>query len=362
MMKKFLLLIAIVSMACSACENNSPGYGSTYEEIKGQIIDNSQKDIPVTDECIAAANITEKMKKNAELYRQNTHQIDGGRNGIYVYSQSVTMYSEHPEQLAARIAVLGFNDVYLSPGKEQITNATPWLRTFIATLKGYGIQTHALRIADNSIYANEAKVETEVELIKTYNNAVALDEQFYGITADLEPHTCKGSSKPIALAYEWNSQTGYGIGGANDKLLKLTIERLQKAKGLMTKQAPKLSEAVSYNFQIQANDNKLSYGTISQFLSCCDWVVLMSYLENKEDIWTKSEPSLFAAQEKPQSVSICIKTTTNNNEGNGLQPKGWQYLLETTQYLTEKGKRYASLRGLDIFNYEGLETMWEKAE
>ncbi len=361
-MKRILLLVAVVFMAFSACESNNTSYGSTYEEIQDQIIDNSRKDVLVTDECIAAANITEKMKENAEQYRQSTYRGDGGRNGVYVYSKSVNMYNEHPEQLAARIAVLGFNDVYLSPGKEQITGATPWLRTFIATLKGYGIQTHALRIADNSIYVNEAKVETEVELIKTYNNAVAPDERFYGIAADLEPHTCKGSSKPAALTYEWNSQTGYGVGGANDKLLQLTLERLQKAKGLMTKQAPQLSEAVSYNFQIQANANKLSYGTMPQFLASCDWVVLMSYLGNKEDIWSKSEPSLAAAKEKPQSVSVCVKTAVNNDEGDGLQPKGWQYLLETARYIMEKGKAYGSFRGFDVFNYEGLESMWEKAE
>lgn len=375
-MKNVLLLWAIVVIAVMACEEKNAIYGSTFEEIKSEIIDNSPTTVEISEECIVAAGMTETMKKRAESYRSMTHGANGeGRNGVYVYTSSVEAYKDAPEKLAARLAVLGFNDVYLSPGKERIKGIDPWLRTFISTLKKYGIYTHAIRIADNSLYVNEAKVEDDVKLIQTYNNSVMPNERFYGIAADLEPHTCKGSTKPNGLKYEWDSSTGYGVGGANDQLLGLTLERLEKARNLLPVSLPQLNEAISYNFQIKNNEQQLSCGTVPQFLKHCNWVVLMSYLDTKESIWQKSEPSLIAAEtvkvkdkdgkdvSKSQTVSICVKTAVNDIDNSAsIQAKGWSYLMEIVTYVMEQGKKYISFRGFDIFTYEGIEVMWEKDE
>jgi hypothetical protein len=376
-MRKILLLLwAIVAMAVMACEENNTSYGSTFEEIDSEIIDSSPATVEISEECIAAAGMTEMMKERAEAYRRATHGANGeGRNGVYVYTSSVEAYKDAPEKLAARLAVLGFNDIYLSPGKERITGLDPWLRTFISTLKEYGIYTHAICIADNSLYVNEAKVEDNVKLIQTYNNSVMPNERFYGIAADLEPHTCKGSTKPSGLGYEWDSSTGYGIGGANDKLLGLTLDRLEKARNLMpTNLLPQLNEAISYNFQIKNDDKQLSFGTVPQFLTHCNWVVLMSYLDNKDSIWEKSKPSLDAAETvkvkdkggkdviKPQTVSICVKTVMNDKDdiSASIQAKGWSFLMEMVAHVMQQGKSYTSFRGFDIFTYEGIEVMWEK--
>ncbi len=361
-MKKELLLSILVGMTISACEENNTSYGSTYEEIKNEIID--EGNMGVSEECIEAARITKEMEERARQYRSCTHRENVGTNGVYVYSQSVEKYKTAPEQLAARIKVLGFADVYLSPKKALIASADPWVRTFISTLRKYGINTHAIRITDNKLYVNEAKVSEEVALITKYNDSVLPEERFYGIAADLEPHTCKGKNKPQELSYEWDSQTGYGIGGPNDKLLQLTLERLQKADDLLPEQL-QLNEAVHYNYQIKVDENELSYGTIPQFLKSCDWVIIMAYSSNKESIWNKSEPSLKAAsavKERTKTVSICVKTAINDKDSEGLQSKKWKYLLETAEYILDKGKSYASFRGFDIFTYEGLEAMWEKEE
>ena len=62
---------------------------------------------------------------------------------------------------------------------------------------------------------------------------------------------------------------------------------------------------------------------------------------------------------KAKSVSIAYKTAMNNVDSASLQPKGWDYLLETSRYLLQKGASKSAFRGLDVFHYEGLETMWE---
>jgi hypothetical protein len=347
-----------------ACDDTNHAYGSTFDEIQSEIIDEGDTTTEITAECIAAAEVTEAMVAKAERYRTASHQDPGLRNGVYLYSKSVSDHQDSPERLAARVALLGFDDVYLSPGKELIKQIDPWLRTFISTLKGYGINTHAIRITDNEIYVDETKVDSDIELIKTYNNSVKPTERFYGIAADLEPHTCKGSSKPAGLSYEWNSETNYGIGGANDMLLKLTLQRLQRAQSLLPSHLPQLNEAIAYNFQIFSDNGRLAFGSGPQFLQYCDWVVLMSYLATKEQIWTKSQPSLAAAANEgiDKSVSICVKTAVNDIENSeSRKGKGWDYLVQTAAYILEQGKNYASFRGFDIFTYEGIEAMWEES-
>lgn len=362
-MKKCFLLSVLFFVSLSACEDNV-GYGSTFEEIEGEILDKSQVEIDMSA-CAIVADVTETMAEKARLYREASHKSGNERNGVYVYSTTVEKYQDAPKKLAARLALLGFSDIYLSPNKDRIANLDPWLKTFISTAtKEYGLAIHAIRIADNSLYVKNS-VDDEIGLIQTYNNSVRPEERFYGIAADLEPHTCKDSSKPSDLLYMWDSDKNYGVNGYNDKLLQLTLGLLQKAREILPKSL-QLNEAIAYNFQIKNDEGVLSYGTVPQFLESCDWVVLMSYLDTKESIWAKSEPSLKAAEQmsnqKSQSVSICVKTAVNEIDNSAsLQSKGWQYLLETAEYVTERGKDYITFRGFDIFTYEGIEIMWETA-
>ena len=59
-MRKILLLLwAIVAMAVMACEENNTSYGSTFEEIDSEIIDSSPATVEISEECIAAAGMTE---------------------------------------------------------------------------------------------------------------------------------------------------------------------------------------------------------------------------------------------------------------------------------------------------------------
>lgn len=301
------------------------------------------------------------MAERAKGFRDRLGSASGLRSGVYVYKSSVFSYSSEPQKLAARIALLGFGDVYLSPDKSKITSADAWLRTFISSLASYGISTYDVRIADLKYLASPSSVGDEVALITAYNGKVAENERFAGISADLEPHTCKGSSVPSGLAYEWNGDTGYGTGGANDKLLGLTLDCMKEAGNQLHKAGLKLNEAVSYNYQRKFDDKLLSYGSAPQFLQYCDHLVTMSYFDTKENIWSKSLNTIVAADAgHPKSVSVCVKTTINNvTDSKSLQNKGWAYLLETADYVIGQGQSHAAFRGFDIFNYEGLEIMWK---
>lgn len=371
-LKQSAMLCSIIFAAilCCNCEDVRPGYGSSIDDaeiMQGTFDPNEESELPeITTELLETAGATELMKSKAEEYRLSSTLADGRlRSGVYVYSKSVEKYAGNPARLAARIALLGFRDVYLSPDKQRIQNADPWLRQFVAACSGYGIKTYAIRISTNDIYVNPVVVDNDVNLVKSYNSAVNPDERFAGIAADLEAHTCKGDSHPAGLQYTWDSTTNYGKGGDNDKLLQITIDRMKQAASSL-KPILGLNEAIFYNYQIYFDDAKLTYGSVPDFLGSCDWVIVMAYLNRKEDVWGRSEPSIKAAwsdredgMRRQKSVSICVKTAVNDADSSTLQPEGWNYLLETLDYVKSRGLEYDSFRGIDMFTYEGLETMWE---
>lgn len=349
----------LLSVGCS----DKTSYGTPFDRIT-VITDTEPVDplpVELTEALFDAAGITtELMKSRAEAFRANTLTSERAlQNGVYVYSATVERWASEPERLAARIAVLGFKDVYLSPGRAAIVSVDPWLRTFIAALNGYGIRTHAIRITDNTLLTDASGVDRDVALIADYNAKVARNERFTGISADLEPHTAKGSTHPGAmLPYTWDSATNYGKGRDNDRLLALTLDRLDRAGTLCHAIGLTLNEAIFYNYQIYYDRGELSYGSTPQFLASCDYVIIMAYLTSAEQIWSRSEPSLKAA-EREASVSICVKTKVNSQDSESLQPYGWTYLLETLKQIRDKGTAYASFRGIDFFTYEGNEIMWE---
>lgn len=367
-MKKHLAILLAAIACCSTpllsvgCSDSS-SYGTPFDRITVITETEPVELLPVelTDELFAAAGITtELMKSRAAEFRANTLCPQRTlQNGVYVYSATVEKYASAPEQLAARIAVLGFKDVYLSPGRSAIASATPWVRNFIAALTGYGIRTHAIRITENSLLTDAQGIDREVALISDYNSKVGRDERFVGISADLEPHTAKGSTHPgPALPYIWDSSTNYGKGKDNDQLLALTLNRLNRAGMLLHAIGLTLNEAIFYNYQIYYDRGELEYGSTPQFLLSCDYVIIMAYLTSADAIWSRCEPSLKAAGQE-ESVSICVKTKVNSQDSESLQPYGWNYLMDTLKKIRDNGVAYTSFRGIDFFTYEGNEIMWE---
>lgn len=374
-MKRIAIILTLISLfvICNGCGKET-AQGSRFDEITvTETGDEAGTDMPnadgtsdkatsyasVSDEVIAQADVTDLMLSKAEAYRTNSLSADKMLdNGIYVYTATVTAYASTPARLAARIALLGFRTVYLSPGKNKITSADSWLRTFISTCSGYGVKVYALRLSEAAMLAaSDQTIAAEVDLITTYNGKVAENECFAGVSADIEPHTYKKDT--AGIGYVWNSDTNYGVGKDNDMLLKMTIDRLSYAAGLLHAAGLELQEAVWYNYQIYYDNGELSYGSVSQFLDGgCNWVSDMVYRNKTASIWEKSEPMLKATT-KPSTVSTCLKTATNGEASSTLHYNGWNALLETLATIRDRSLAYDSFRGIDMFTYEGLETMWQ---
>jgi hypothetical protein len=360
LLKKVLLFMLIISG--SSCHKEEP-------DITVPVMIEIETSTGRRDSLLAdAAGISYEMMEAALPFRAALRNNQQYRSAVYVYdSKSVTGFLEKPKELAARIALLGIKDIYLSIGKNAMSGSdvvrTNWLRLFNKYAHEFGLKVWALRLASYAQFANDQLIIDECEQVIAYNNAVAPDERFDGVSADWEPHVLKegGVNTPPGMNYFWDSSKNYGVGGSNDMLLKRTLEMLNLARANLY--GLPLNEAIHYMYQNNFNSGNLSYGSTLQFLESCEFITVMCYTDTREKVWSRGLTPVENAKGKPGSVSICVKTSLNTYGDDGdvttsLHLKGWTYLINALNYFYTQGATKPAFRGIDFFEYEGLEIMW----
>ncbi len=351
------------SLVASSSSEFDPGSSAVVSSSKTGIsssdvssISSSSATLASWDEIVLQADLTSAQLQRAEEFRRVVVDSAGRtRNAVYVYRQTVGDFSSAPEKLAARIAILGFNDVYLSPGKSLYTNPNEWIRTFIRTLSGYGIDVHAQRLpvtgsSGLELLTSESAIDAEIALVSGYNSQVAPDERFAGLSADIEVHTIKSG-----FSYTWDK------GANSDTLLRMAQSALEYAGKKLRSVDPnlKLSEAIAMPYDKYYNEGKFTNGSSGHFLKFCDWVILMDYYTKDTQLQRYAQAS-FGNATKNASVSVALKV-----KGSGLDAfQDWETLLSSLQTLFETSIGYKNpagftpFRGLDFFTYEGLENLW----
>ena len=346
--------ILSASLLAVSCSEEDLDKGPTIDEI--EIIEKDDTAEPEIgyDEAVTMAGVTDLMKQKAADYSEATQSEDGSLyNCVYVYANSLEQYADEPKKLAARISLLGFKGVYLSPGGNRLTTQDQWLKDFISTCTGLGLDVYATYYEDPTVFASEAGAKVCLDRVLTYNRNVAYESRFAGVSADLEPHIIK---EDIGLGWTWDTSNHNGVGGQNDNLMKVTLDRLAYADSYLY--GLRLQEAIWWNYQNMYNDGKIANGDVNHFTEVCDWVTIMAYRNTTDGIWSYSEPTLEACTGE-DCVSICVKTATNDEPVTTIMPNGWNALLETMNTLKTRGLEYTCFYGLDMFQYEALETMWE---
>lgn len=341
--------------------------GPNVRPNQNQQTDSKDDNLPteVNAELVEAAQANELMTEKALELREATAVEQGRfRSAIYLYSAQVEQYAASPEVLAARLALLGIKDIYLSVTRPVLLSGADepkrtWYRTFIKSAHDYKMKVYAMRLSNNRVFVEPAEVEAEVAAVKAWNSSEP-SAQIDGISADLEPHTMKAdNSYAQQLGYWWDSANNYGVGGSNDKLVGLTLDRLAAAKNGLGELA--LCEAVFSAFQPKYAAGELSRGGAKDFLEVCDWVMVMAYRTTAENIWRDVEHYLRAA-DRCASVSAAVKVTQNelDSVSPSLVPLGWDGMLDAIEYVVERGQVYDAFRGIDFFQYAGLEKMWQE--
>lgn len=310
--------------------------------------------------------VTSAMRLRANQFQKAIETRDGLglRSSVYIYaSTTIKKYIDNPKDLVDKLVILGFTDVYLSFVEYPHSLSIPkmWYKTFNKFAHLNGIKVHSLSLSDFELYVSDEPIKEDVDLIKKYNKSVNTSQRFDGISADLEPHILKTdyAHRPEGLTLAW--QKSYGIGKDNDLLLKRTVEVMALAKKEMGTLA--LSQALGFFFQHPYDTGLLSWGGAQQFLQHCNHVVVMAYNYQAKRVIEMATPVLTAASQHPKSVSIAIKTSLNTVGGDGpltsFQPQGWDNLITSLKYILAEAKKFESFRGVDVFEFNGLEIMWE---
>lgn len=360
--KKVLLFLLLLTILTFCERKDSKVHNPIMIEIEKS---SSHQDSLLVD----AAEISLEMMEAALPFRLALKNDQQYRSGVYVYAKSVAAFIENPKKLAARIAVLGIKDIYLSVNSNAVSGTdsikTDWVKQFNKFAHKYGLRVWALRLASYVHFVDNNLILNECERIISYNKRVSPCERFDGVSADWEPHVLKkgGKDTPTGIDYYWDNNNNYGIDGSNDMLLKRTLEMLNLAQNNL--EGLPINEAIHYMYQNNFNSGNLSYGSTLQFLENCEYVIVMCYTDTKEKIWSRGLSPIENAYTKPKSVSVCIKTSLNTYGDNGdvstsLHTKGWSYLVDVLNYIYTQSTTKPGFRGIDFFEYEGLEIMWQK--
>lgn len=326
---------------------------------------------PVSQDTALAVTgqVSEGMLDRALNFRDAIKFEESYRSGVYVYSsRSMTTYLNNPAKLAARIALLGIKDVYLSATASSLTGVDAiryqWVRNFNHSAHEYGLKVWALRLANYNHFVDDNLILQDCAQVLQFNNGVTASQRFDGVSADWEPHVLKegGDNTPSSLTYFWDSNNNYGIGNSNDLLLQRTHNMLSLAKNNLNGLA--INEAIHYMYQNNYNAGLLSYGSTPQFLQDCDFVTTMIYTDTREKVWQRGLSVIDSATDYPASVSICVKTSLNTYGDNGdastsLHTQGWGYLVDAMYYFYAQAAPKTAFRGIDFFEFEGLEMMWD---
>ena len=107
------------------------------------------------------------------------------------------------------------------------------------------------------------------------------------------------------------------------------------------------------------NEGKFANGSVNHFVEACDFVSLMAYSNSTDSVWNLCTPNLDACGKDYPCINICINTATIDEPSITLQPNGWSALIQTVKALKERGLDYAGFNGIDMFQYDAFETMWE---
>ena len=371
----------MVAILCIGCDENS---SSPVTDESALAYDNTTT---FNEIIISDADVSSTMLMKAKEFKEALTSNGKKSASVYLYRHTIDHYP-NADKLAARLILLGYTDVLIAINPEngkmnsEVKNKD-WLRKFNSYLNNNKVNTYALMFSEASQYDSNKNQEIEIHasVIQNFNNTVSKEERFYGAAADWEPHsltvnnpyagiTEDGDGANLASKDRWANDR-YTKGGANDKLLARTGEMLEYAKKSLDKYSNQynlpllpLNEAVNYHVQEQQNNANLSNGDVTTYLSDlrCQDINVMAYNNKKEEIWRRSEIILSAAAKSQlsKSVYICIKTQLGDDEGpsTSLQPQGWDYLIETLNFLHEKASSYMSMKGITIYEYSGLESMW----
>ncbi|MEN8906467.1 MAG: hypothetical protein ABF289_10970 [Clostridiales bacterium] len=327
-------------------------------------------------ECIKSDEIEKKkLKKEGSIKidnlqavkKQEKHLFDYEEVSVYIYKKTIDKYKANYDILAEECYMIGITNIYLSFSNNEFKKSDEYSNEIHKLIKEFhnkGIKVSALSFQDSSFYYNEYLLYETLLIYNKFNSQTNdIEERFDEISADLEPHILKESKKsiPNTYPYRWNTKNGYGIGMANDNLMKQTLKILEEVKNLNSDIV--LSESIGHFFHKHALNGDMEVGTVNDFLKICDKVIIMAYSNEPEKVIKFSEDELMASN-KEKSIVIGIKTSINTFGGEGssssMNNNNRNDFINKVTTIMDSCDKYKSFRGIAFFEFDGLKQILDK--
>ncbi|MFT5882744.1 MAG: hypothetical protein ACI9FG_001251 [Crocinitomicaceae bacterium] len=292
------------------------------------------------------------------------HLVKGLDLGVYIYSRTLDTYVGKHKSLSERCSALGITEVYLSFSSKSGMKDKKYqakIQQFIGAFHEVNILVYA-SFLDHRILVGEKSLDESLQGFKSYNKSSKKSMRFDGICADIEPHIIKiGRNFPKTFKPRWDGKNGYGKGLDNDLLVQQTISLLGDVREALPDIS--LAQSIPHFFHHHAVNGDMEKGRVSDFLTPCDFVVLMAYSDQSKKIFSYSKDEL-KDNKKKKSVMIAMKSSIKTKGGGGdstsLHGAGWKNMILSLKDVIKNANKHSSFRGISFFEFEGLETMLTK--
>ncbi|OGV56906.1 MAG: hypothetical protein A2017_05220 [Lentisphaerae bacterium GWF2_44_16] len=304
-----------------------------------------------------------KFSDNPELHKRaiTLSGITGEKtaSGTYISEMTFERYLAAPEALASNCAFAGIKEVIL-PFRTQLYLTYPeYAQSLIKQIKGFherGISVSALLSDDISLLYRTKRIENIAAAFSKFqkeaDDGIA---RFDAVSLDILPDSLRTQSRssgiPKSFPWRWNDKSGWGESNSNDMLMKAALNCIGNAR-IFLRDTP-LSATVKPSYFEDYKKNRLSCGSISDFMMSCEYLIIPAYSDNPDTVLKLSNTALRECV-PDGGIAICVKT---DGRAGALSFAGmdWKLFCSAMKSIMEKASSQKSFRGIIFSDYDGLE-------
>ena len=294
--------------------------------------------------CHGEANLA-KTKNNIPVYgKKRFFARPKGSRSIWVWGNSIKIIKNKGKRKKFFELLKNphgtnkpITNVYLDCHANYLRSSTvkPKLMEFIKEAHEQGICIQFLAGSAAWAYQNREVLQL-IESISLYNMNVPKESRFDGLHFDIEPHTLPA----------WNS---------NHKLKKRFLESVKMYGEKMSYYNPDI--VFGYDLPTFWNKKEIEF-----FLTHCDYLTLMNYVDNAASMVNRAQNFLDVAERLHKKIESGIETQGPSKRWGVTPPitfydEGWERMEKILKKASEKFNRSPAFIGFAIHYYESYKKM-----
>lgn len=277
-------------------------------------------------------------------------------------------YLDAPEEFLKQAEQFGFNRFYVyltAPSTLELPGLT---RFFVAAGNaGFPVEAvlresnHAIGRSGNWLVrcflSSGTSLEAMLEEIRAFEEE-SQSFRFSGVTVIAEPHrfTMSNIHRPKDLVYAWSEST-YGPGLDNDRIMKLTLDRLASFSRMLG-ETP-FTVAIPDFYQELTDDGRLTCGSIEDFEQFSSKVLILNAGNKPTEMIESVRNELQKGRPDSLLVSVTLAEHTSVSSG-ALRRRNWSDLTRSLVHAISDWKELPSFSGIVLGPFSQIETLHQE--